>query len=178
MGEVRELAAARATRNTDHRRERAVLGGLVLNPHVLPEVAPWLRGAFDRPGHTEVFEAICAFIADNPAAPEVDPADLCGRLRAAHVLQRIGGESYVSELTSVASLAVSIPINAKALATLAAARRAERERLAADAALADGRNEAAAEMYERVARELRQHQQPTDETAYALGAGWTYSQVR
>lgn len=177
MGEVRELFA-RATKNVDHRRERAVLGGLILNPQALPEVAWMLRGAFDRLGHTEVFEAIAAIVAEHPELPQVDIADLLGRLRSKQVLQRMGGENYVAELTTVASLAVSIPTNAEALAALAAARRAERDARSAEAALASGRPEVAAELYERAANELRPRETPGDAATHALGPGWKYSQVR
>lgn len=178
MGEVYEFAAARALKSTDHRRERAVLGGLILNPQVLPEVAWMLRGAFDRLGHAEVFEAIAAIVAEHPELPQVDIADLLGRLRSKQVLHRMGGENYVAELTSAASLAVSIPTNAEALAELAAARRAERDARSADAALANGRLEVAAELYERAANELRPRETPGHATTHALGAGWKYSQVR
>lgn len=79
--------------------ERAALGGLMIEPEYLPQVAVFLQARdFDEPKYQTLFGAMLALLEKNGNAPDV--AQLDEYLRAHKLLAGVGGSGYTNALVS------------------------------------------------------------------------------
>lgn len=105
----------------DEQAERAVLGGMMLAPHIADEVAEILTIAdWAIPAHAEVFAAVTSGRA---AGEPTDWVAVHARLDGVDVLARAGGVNYLHMLVESVPVAASAPYYARHLADLALRRR-------------------------------------------------------
>lgn len=101
--------------------ERAVLGGILIEPNVYGEVAETLKiETFYDPKHQHIYEAIMIL------AQQSNPIDLITvgqQLQQMGLLEEAGGHKYLSELTLEVASAAHIEYHAQLLATKALARQ-------------------------------------------------------
>ncbi len=80
--------------------ERAVLGAILLNDRVLADIMDFLhKEDFYKAGHQVLFEAIVNFRQEN-SSQAIDLITIAEYLRKKDILERCGGLSYISSLTS------------------------------------------------------------------------------
>lgn len=79
--------------------ERSVLGSILLDPEVLPNVAEVLKVEhFYSPQHALIFEAVLQLYQ---ASKPVDLVTLTSQLKKNNKLQQVGGSAYLSELVAI-----------------------------------------------------------------------------
>lgn len=100
--------------------ERAVLGALIVAPHLYHQVATIIRPAdFYSPRHRMIWEAMGAAEA---AGEPIDPVLLEARLQASGDLQRSGGMAYLLEISDAVIVSDRAPAHARKVRELAAQR--------------------------------------------------------
>lgn len=101
--------------------ERAVLGGILIEPNVYGEVAETLKiETFYDPKHQRIYEAIMLL------AQQSNPIDIITvgqQLQRMGMLEEAGGQKYLGELTLEVASAAHIEYHAQLLATKALARQ-------------------------------------------------------
>lgn len=75
--------------------ERAVLGGVLISPDLLPYVVDLEPGEFYRQAHAQVWQALLALDA---AGSAIDPLTLRARLQRDGLLEVVGGPAFLFEL--------------------------------------------------------------------------------
>lgn len=105
----------------DEGAERAVLGGILIDPTQLTEVATMLRTEdFYLPRHATIYDAITAmFDRGDP----IDPITVHDRLARIGEADRIGGALFLHELVSGTPVAAQAPYYAGIVSDLARRRR-------------------------------------------------------
>lgn len=112
------------TEPTDHETEAYVLGALLLDPTALAAVESILQPRdLDDPRHVAIYTAVRAL--DAAGAP-VDLLSVARELQARERLHAVGGHPYLVTLTDACPTTAFIEQHARALADLAAVRRAQR----------------------------------------------------
>jgi replicative DNA helicase len=102
--------------------ERAVLGAILLNDKVLVEVTDFLgKDDFYKVGHQELFDAIIQFRQDSTET--LDLITLSSFLKKKDLVDRCGGLSYISTLTSDVPTTTNAAYYAKILKALAQRRK-------------------------------------------------------
>lgn len=125
--------------------ERAVLGGLLLDPTTLPDVRALVAPTdFYNPAHVVIFEAMLALQArDEP----LDVVTLATELRARKRLNTVGGGQYLGELTDTIPTTAHIHAHARIVRDLARWRRAIDAHTRAVQMLQEGQTPEAARLY-------------------------------
>ena len=102
--------------------EMALLGAMVIDPNVIPEVQTVVRQSdrFYSAAHGLIFDTLCTLYDQ---AGTVDLVQLLERLRGEDAVQRIGGEEYLVELAEQCPSAVNAPHYARIVADKAKLRR-------------------------------------------------------
>lgn len=101
--------------------ERAVIGGLMLAPERLAEVADWLKAAdFYRRDHAILFQAITEQAA---AGKPVDPVTLAEWLESVELGDHVGGLPYLVELAQTTPSAANVTAYAEIVTERARFRR-------------------------------------------------------
>ena len=102
-----------ATKGLPHNweTEKALLGGILVMPGVLPDVRASLRPEhFHRPAHGVLFRVLCQ-MADKGTPPDL--ITVCDHIEAAGLEQQVGGLAYVMGLMSVSAVSEMIPTYAR-----------------------------------------------------------------
>lgn len=103
--------------------ERAVLGAILLNDRVLADIMDFLRKEdFYKTGHQVLFEAIVDFRQEN-SSQAIDLITIAEYLRSKDMLDRCGGLSYISSLTSDVPTTTNATYYAKIIRGLSLRRR-------------------------------------------------------
>ncbi len=115
-----EAPAGRKPPHNDE-AERALLGGLLLEPQRVPEIAEFVReGDFFSPRHDAVFAALLA-LAER--SQPIDYVSVGEALNAAGKLQQVGGRAYLVELTNTVTSAAHARHHARIVRETAMLRR-------------------------------------------------------
>ncbi|MBI5362703.1 MAG: replicative DNA helicase [Planctomycetes bacterium] len=115
--------SAPAGRTPPHNEEaeRALLGGLLLEPLRIPEVAELVReGDFFNPRNDAVYAALLK-LAERAHA--IDYVTVAEALLAAQKLQQVGGRAYLIELTNTVTSAAHVKFHARIVRDTALLRR-------------------------------------------------------
>ncbi|MDK2972802.1 MAG: replicative helicase [Candidatus Sumerlaeota bacterium] len=116
--------------------ERAVLGAIILDPEVLPEVARVLKPEdFYEARHQTIFRRL---IDLHEASKPIDLTLLCDTLRKKNELEAVGNYIYVAQLVDFIAGTSAAPEHAQLVAEKSTARKLI---AAADTILADAMNE-------------------------------------
>ncbi|MFA6687970.1 MAG: replicative DNA helicase [Sphaerochaetaceae bacterium] len=103
--------------------ERAVLGAILLNDRVLADIMDFLhKEDFYKTGHQTLFEAIVDFRQEN-SSQAIDLITITEYLRKQDILERCGGISYISSLTSDVPTTTNAVYYAQIIRGLALRRR-------------------------------------------------------
>lgn len=93
--------------------EEMVLGALILESHTLIEVIDILNAdTFYKESHQRIYSAIVSMFSEGSP---IDMGTLTNHLRKTGELERIGGASYIMELTSKVNFAANIEFHARIL---------------------------------------------------------------
>lgn len=101
--------------------ERAVLGGMLLSPYVIPDVVEILEGPEFYNRHHETIYLALVDLATR--GEPVDPLSLTEALRKAGNLQRVGGPVYLHTLADSVPIAANAPAYAATVRDIAARRK-------------------------------------------------------
>lgn len=105
--------------------ERAVLGGILLDPALMAVVREQLRPEdFHHPAHAVIYAAMMALAARGAA---IDIVTMAAELRERERLNTVGGAQYLGELTDEMPTTAHIASHVAIVADLAARRRAIEE---------------------------------------------------
>src|SRR4051794_12755060 len=125
--------------------ERAILGGLLLDPTTLPEVRTLVAAPdFYNPAHVMIFDAMLALQAREEP---IDVVTLAAELRTRKRLNAIGGGQYLGELTDAIPTTAHIQAHARIVRDLARWRRAIDAHTRAVQMLQEGQTPEAARLY-------------------------------
>ena len=159
----------------DQAAERAVLGGMLLSPDVIPDVVDILEGPeFYWPVHETVYNAIVALAT---SGQPVDPITLADELRRTGDLTRVGGPAYLHELPGAAPSAANAPYYAEKVHAASVRRDVLRATGEADHLLRSGEGELADVLdlvQEKISRAV---EGSTPRTAGTDPTGWTFSDL-
>lgn len=159
----------------DQAAERAVLGGMLLSPSVIPDVVQILEGPeFYWPVHETVYGAIVGLAT---RGEPVDPITLADELRRTGDLTRVGGPAYLHELPGAAPSAANAPYYAEKVRDAAVRREVLRATGEADHLLRSGEGELADVLdlvQEKISRAV---EGSSPRTAGADPTGWTFSDL-
>ncbi|MDX3398406.1 DnaB-like helicase N-terminal domain-containing protein [Streptomyces sp. ME01-18h] len=100
--------------------ERAVLGGMILSPYVIPDVVDILEGPEFYNRHHETIYLTLVDLATR--GEPVDPLSLTEALRKTGDLQRVGGVTYLHSLVDAVPIAANAPVYAATIRDIAARR--------------------------------------------------------
>lgn len=100
--------------------ERAVLGGMILSPYVIPDVVEILEGPEFYNRHHETIYLTLVDLATR--GEPVDPLSLTEALRKTGDLQRVGGVTYLHSLVDAVPIAANAPVYAATIRDIAARR--------------------------------------------------------
>jgi len=125
--------------------ERAVLGGILIDPSALPQVVAIIAPPdFYHPAHVVIFEAMLALQA---RAEPIDIVTLAAELRARQRLNTVGGGQYLGGLTDTIPTTAHIEAHAQIVRDLAQRRRAVDAHTRAIQMLQEGQTPEAARLY-------------------------------
>jgi replicative DNA helicase len=100
--------------------EQACLGALMLDPEALGTVVRYIRGEdFYQNAHREIFSAIVSL---NEKGQKADIITITEEMRQAGTLERVGGPSYIANLTSTTPSAANVEYYAKIIQEMATRR--------------------------------------------------------
>ena len=105
----------------DLETERAVLGGMLLSPYVIPDVVEILEGPEFYNRHHETIYLALVDLATR--GEPVDPLSLTEALRKTGDLQRVGGPVYLHTLADSVPIAANAPAYAATVRDIAARRQ-------------------------------------------------------
>lgn len=101
--------------------EKAVLGGMLLNPTVVADIYDDLKPEdFYRPAHQSIYSSILALYGDTA---EIDPILVAAHLEKTGDLERIGGAPYLHTLVAMVPTAANARYYARLVAEKATVRR-------------------------------------------------------
>ncbi len=102
--------------------EMSLLGSVILEPGVIPDVMPLIKGPEDfyRESHTHIYKAVLDIYDQRHSGDLVQIVDL---LRDRGVLEQVGGPNYLVELANSVPAAVNAPHFARIVAEKAKLRR-------------------------------------------------------
>lgn len=115
------MSDSHTTPHHDQAAEQGILGGLILAPHTLADIAVTVTADdFYQPAHQIIYQTLLDLWADGK---DIDPLILAGRLDRAGDLSRVGGAPYIHTLISTVPTAANAPYYAAIVAEKATLRR-------------------------------------------------------
>ncbi|MER7801207.1 DnaB-like helicase N-terminal domain-containing protein [Streptomyces parvulus] len=153
--------------------ERAVLGGMLLSPHVIPDVVEILEGPeFYNRHHETIYHTLVDLSA---RGEPVDPLSLTEALRKTGNLQRVGGVTYLHALVDAVPIAANAPAYAATVRDIAARRSILTATTEVDQLVRSGQGDLA-EVIDLVREKISRATEGT--TARPADAtGWTFSDL-
>lgn len=98
----------------DNTAEQAVLGALILDPTLAPQIALEVDGSdFYRPAHETIWNAIHTVVGRMTGELKLDAVILASHLTGTGELERVGGATYLHTLAANVPIAANAPLYAK-----------------------------------------------------------------
>ncbi|MEV6014689.1 DnaB-like helicase N-terminal domain-containing protein [Streptomyces sp. NPDC051997] len=157
----------------DLEAERAVLGGMLLAPHIVPEVVDVLDGPdfYDR-HHETIYNTIVQLTMQGDT---VDPISLTEALRQTGELTRVGGPSYLHGLLDTVPTASNAPLYAETVRDCAVRRNILKATTEAANLVASGQGDLA-DVIDIVREKITEAAQPRT-TSAGDPTGWDFSDL-